>query len=130
MGAGSHSLEDRRAVESCLWGVPGATTSVVLIGDSNAEHFNETLIGVAGSTGAELAIANRPGCPVSDVIVEASWWDGPGGDVCRAAVQAELTQLEQDPPTVVVVANATDKYVHSDEVVLVDPLTGRTRHVR
>lgn len=107
----------------CTWGDPGSGASVVLVGDSNADHFSETLVGAAADTGSHLRVATTAGCPMADVVVDAAWFDDDGA-TCRAQVVGTVEALVSSPPDVVVIANATDKYLASEEVVLVDPGTG------
>ena len=108
---------------TCRWGDEGGGASVVLVGDSNADHLSETLIGAAGAADASLWIATMAGCPMSDVVVDAAWSDD-GGRACRRFVDGAVAELVERPPDTVVIANATDKYLFSDEVVLIDPRTG------
>lgn len=116
-----------RAPDACIRGNLTSDTSVLLIGDSNAGHFSETLIGAAESTSARLQIATLNSCPFIDAIVEldANLGSGPeASGVCREFVLRAVEDLESQQPDVVVIANATDRYVVLDEVALVDPATG------
>lgn len=99
---------------------------VVLLGDSNADQFSDTLAEARGPDD-RLSIAVLGGCPMADVVVDAAWV-ADGGAACRDFLTASTDRLLADPPDAVVVANATDKYVVDDDVVLVDPTDGRRAH--
>ncbi len=109
----------------CVWTHGGGGPRVVLVGDSNADQFGQTLIGAASRTGSELEIATRAGCPIADVVVRADWTQDRGED-CERFQRESVDRLIEDDPDVVVVANATDLYVHDDRIELTDPVTGQS----
>jgi peptidoglycan/LPS O-acetylase OafA/YrhL len=112
-----------RDPESCVFGDPAAGASWVLIGDSNADQLGEALIGAAEAEGARVRVATRAGCPILDAVVDAGW-SVDDGERCRRFVEGTIDHLAADPPDLVVVANATDVYLHREDVVLTDPRTG------
>ena len=103
---------------ACTWGPDDAAHSVVLLGDSNAGHFSEALIGAAQADGARLQIATLPGCPAIDALVVHAL---AGTTACRNFVSKSLDTLVADPPDVVVNANLTPFYTEGTQ------LTGASR---
>jgi hypothetical protein len=89
----------------------------VLIGDSNAGHFSEAFAGAALELGLDLELATADACPFLDLLTDAL---GRGGTLaqCERFVRGSMDELLRDPPEVVIIANATDLYVHDDAVVL------------
>lgn len=49
--------------EPCLYSVPGATQTVLLVGDSHAVHLSETVIDSANSYLWNVAVWGKGGCP-------------------------------------------------------------------
>jgi len=111
----------KRRTDRCQWGPPDATRSVVLVGDSNAGHFSEAMIGAAKANDADLRIATYDGCPFVDVVVEHL---ARSARPCRNFVNGTLEDLEAHPPDVVVISNSTGIYVGADANALVDPSSG------
>jgi peptidoglycan/LPS O-acetylase OafA/YrhL len=105
----------------CTWNAAAATTSVELVGDSNALHFSEALIGAVRLGSASLQIGARFGCPFIDVILVTN---GSTNTSCRDFVVGSMNGLIAEPRDVVVISNATDMYVDAERYVLVDPSTG------
>jgi peptidoglycan/LPS O-acetylase OafA/YrhL len=89
---------------------------VVLIGDSNAGHFAEAFAGASEQLGLRLEFATADACPFVDLLVDARGRRGTLAQ-CEAFVRGSMDELRRNPPRVVVVANATDLYVHDDAVV-------------
>jgi peptidoglycan/LPS O-acetylase OafA/YrhL len=123
VGAGCESAipyGDR--AEGCTWGADVGGPSVVLIGDSNAGQFTETLVG-ANADGT-VEVATMASCPFSDVVADIPAIPGSFSPDCRRFVTESLEHLEAEPPDVVVIANATDLIVTGGGMVLADPANG------
>jgi peptidoglycan/LPS O-acetylase OafA/YrhL len=111
----------------CVWGPAAATGSVYLVGDSNAAMLTEAVTSAAKSVGMRTVVRARSGCPFLDVDLMHDGGAQPG---CQELVRSTLTWLRHQPPGVVVVSMATDRYVddrrHPDFPVWTvrDPETG------
>jgi hypothetical protein len=90
---------------------------VVLIGDSNAGHFSEAMIGAAQANGASLEIATASACPFVDARITRS---GVAQSSCGAFVRGSLDELVRNPPSLVVIANSTDVYATDRSFRFVD----------
>ncbi|MCC5953310.1 MAG: acyltransferase [Acidimicrobiia bacterium] len=116
-----------RPADSCRWGPEDATNTVVLIGDSNANHFGETLIGAIEGRDTNLVVASASLCPFLDpaVVADGGRELGGGGGQCARFITESLTELVADPPDVVFIGNRTDDYIASGgRRLIVDPETG------
>lgn len=104
---------------ACSWNADGTNGSVVLIGDSNADHFSEALIDAANTADMSLQIASMASCPlISGAVVV---FEGEDPEPCRRFVEESVAYLERNPPAVVVIANATDAYLDQDRASLINP---------
>jgi hypothetical protein len=123
-GCEGFPLGQLRTLSRCTWG-DVSSGRVVLIGDSNAGHFSETVIGAADARGVAAQISTLNSCPFVDLDV-ALRQEGDGFTArCRDFVTANIADLRQSPPDVVLIAAATDVYLHLDGVTLADRATGR-----
>ncbi|MFA5884175.1 MAG: acyltransferase family protein [Acidimicrobiia bacterium] len=116
-----------RPADACTFGDADAPSRVVLLGDSNAAHLSNALIGVADAGDARVEIVTRGGCPIG---VQPFVW--PTGkvtenrpDACARFYEASVRAMEADPPDVVVLGNATDSWIFRDGSMPIDPKTGR-----
>lgn len=104
-----------RDPDACVWAPDDAgpaTPSILLIGDSNAGHFSESLIEAARQHGATLRIATLSACRFA--TPEAGERD-PRSATCARFVDGSLEAIAQDPPDLVVIANATDHTLFGEE---------------
>lgn len=107
----------RRTTTKCTWEAGPGSPSVVLIGDSNAGHFSEAMIGAAQANGASLEIATASSCPFVDARIIRG---GVAQSLCGAFVRGSLDELLRNPPSLVVIANATDLYATDRSLRFVD----------
>ena len=118
-----------RGPSGCIWGPATSDTAIVLVGDSNAGHFSETLVGAAEATESRLRIESRSGCPFIDAEVMES-----GGSnrqqACRGFVERMTRELKEQQPDLVLIANSTDLYLEENSRTLVDPSTGKPAESR
>jgi peptidoglycan/LPS O-acetylase OafA/YrhL len=111
----------------CTWNPSATSGSVYLVGDSNAAMLTEAVTRAATSLGMRTAVRARSGCPFFDVDLMPDGGSQPG---CRELVRSTLAWLRDQPPGLVVMSMATDRYVddrrHPDFPVWTvrDPLTG------
>ena len=96
--------------EACSWRVPDAIGEVVLFGDSNAGQFTEPVAEAANALGYDLTAVTNSGCPPIDATIHMV---DSGDDLtaCRRFYDETMTTLVQDPPSAVVLAYASDRYV-------------------
>ena len=121
-GVGPIEARSRGAeTNRCVWGTGAKNGTVVLIGDSNAGQFSEALIGAAEGNGMQLRIATLNSCPFIDARTEIAGPIARPADPCDDFILGSLEYLVSHPPEVVVIANATDRYVNLQEVTIVEP---------
>ena len=108
-GCLSEQFVGDRDVASCTWNAGATGTPVYLVGDSNADHLSEAVIGAATATDRPVTIVTRPSCPFVDVYVapadDPSAWDVG----CHDHVTSMLAWLAAQPAGLVVVSD-TDSY--------------------
>jgi peptidoglycan/LPS O-acetylase OafA/YrhL len=89
----------RTTSRECVYGVPDAATTVVLLGDSHAMQYFPALERIALTRGWRLVGLTRAGCPIADV----SYLDG-----CDAWREHTLRRIERDErPALVVTSSST-----------------------
>ncbi|MGB3675529.1 MAG: SGNH hydrolase domain-containing protein, partial [Candidatus Nanopelagicales bacterium] len=108
----------------CVWGSTNSDTSIVLVGDSNAGHFSESFIGAAKSANSRLTIETRSGCPFIDVEVSEEGANS-RQEPCRGFVKRVTSELKEQEPELVLIANSTDLYLQEESRTLIDPQTGK-----
>jgi peptidoglycan/LPS O-acetylase OafA/YrhL len=94
---------------ACVWNRSAPGQPIYLVGDSNADHFSEAVIGAGAELGRPVLISTAKGCP----FVDASFTYLPGtdasNDLCREYVAGTLAWLEASPPGLVIMASS-DEY--------------------
>jgi peptidoglycan/LPS O-acetylase OafA/YrhL len=111
-------------VQRCRWGNANSGTTVLLLGDSNADQLSETLIGAAQATEARLSISTKSGCPFIDVdLVDVE--DDERRDRCRRDFERSRQSVADEQPDFVVIANSTDTYLTRESFAVRHPTTGR-----
>ncbi|SBT37742.1 acyltransferase family protein [Micromonospora auratinigra] len=92
---------------ACLWTTPGARGTILLIGDSNAGHLTEPMIGAARDLGMDLQVATSGGCPF---LLRPRYFS----DACRQFVEGSLAALTARSAgyAAVVVSNASVGYLN------------------
>jgi hypothetical protein len=111
LGCDSTVPLDERPATECVWTTPGSIGEILLIGDSNAGHLSEALLGAARELRLDLRIATMSACPFIDLDI---WRDGARQDACRAFVEGATQWILEHPPRVVVIANSSDGYIESE----------------
>ncbi|HWM14134.1 MAG TPA: acyltransferase family protein [Gaiellaceae bacterium] len=103
----------------CTWQVPGATGTIVLLGDSNAGHFTEPVVQAARRARLDLTVATFPGCPFLDVDI-----GGQAGAerrrMCLRSTREAHAELVRLRPNLVILAARSDKYIENPEYELGD----------
>jgi peptidoglycan/LPS O-acetylase OafA/YrhL len=95
---------------ACLWTVPNARGTVLLIGDSNAGQLAEPFLGAARSDHLDATLASNGGCPF---LVLPHYFT----KSCQAYVEGSLESILTRRPAydAVVISNATVGYVNGPE---------------
>jgi peptidoglycan/LPS O-acetylase OafA/YrhL len=93
---------------ACVWNGDAPGRPIYLVGDSNADHFSEAVIGAGTELGRPVVISTANGCP----FVDAAFTYTPGTEAsnaqCREYVAGTLAWLESRPPGVVIMASSDD----------------------
>jgi peptidoglycan/LPS O-acetylase OafA/YrhL len=98
---------------TCSYGPPGATTPVLLLGDSHAQQWLPALQGLAAERGWRLRAVTKSACP----MVDATVWNGPlkrAYRECDAWRERALRLIDEEQPELVLIASA-DMYDVLDE---------------
>ena len=101
------------APPDCLYGPPGAQTTVLLLGDSHAQQWLPALQVLAEDRDWRLRAITKAACP----MVEATVWNSPlkrGYRECDEWRERALELIEAEQPELVFVASA-DKYQLMDD---------------
>jgi peptidoglycan/LPS O-acetylase OafA/YrhL len=120
-GCDSETPLDERVGTACTWRVPSPRGQVVLLGDSNADHFVEPFVRATNSARLDATVATLAGCPFVDLrVVDAAV----GTLVCRRFYIGAIRALVALSPSLVIVSARSTDYVESEEVGLGDPRSG------
>jgi peptidoglycan/LPS O-acetylase OafA/YrhL len=115
-----------RAQGACTWKVTSGRGRVLLIGDSNAGQFSEAVVQAANRLGYDATVATFHACPFVDLLLLRN---GSPRQECRAFYQGALAALVDRPPSLIIVASASDGYIEEPAAVLRSPATGETATV-
>ena len=91
----------------CTWRVRRPRGVLVLVGDSNASHFSESIVGAGRRAGYEVRVATFWGCPFTSLLV----YDAAGATACRSFDSRLLHEILALRPALVFVAARDDGYV-------------------
>jgi peptidoglycan/LPS O-acetylase OafA/YrhL len=91
--------------EDCSWGSPSAPTRIVVVGDSVAMHYANSLRQLALSSGGQIQVHVEAmgGCPFTEDQVFTS--DPELVDACPARKQHAVDFINSKKPTVLVISN-------------------------
>ena len=95
-------------VPGCTWAVPHPRGLVLLLGDSNAGHFTEAVVGAANRAGYDATVATLSACPWVDLQLYSH---GEPQRACQDFVQQTLAALPGLHPSLVIVSTAADGYI-------------------
>ena len=101
------SMPDLRYLSwgNCTWNPEARGDPIYLLGDSNAGHFSEAVIGVGQALGRPVTIYTVHGCPFMDVSdyvdLKAT------SDPCPSYVGRTLEWLAQQPPGLVILSSTS-----------------------
>jgi peptidoglycan/LPS O-acetylase OafA/YrhL len=90
---------------SCTWVIANPRGTILLIGDSNAGHLIEPMIGAAHELGFNLEVATLGGCPL---LRRKNYFS----DICQRFVEGSLSAISSRVPaySAVVISNASVGY--------------------
>jgi len=91
-------VNDRR----CRWNEDAIGPPIYLIGDSNADHFSEAVIGVAGELNRPLETSIASGCPPLQADITRDILGDEGRQRCQVYADTTLTWLDDAPPGLVI----------------------------
>lgn len=112
---------------ACVLGPASAEGSLVLIGDSNAGHFAEAVDPTGtGNAGPQVQIVTMSSCPLVDVVLHAVADESFDSAACRRFVQTSVDRLVADPPDVILIGAASDRYLDPAQFRIQDPLSDMT----
>ena len=93
-------------VKSCSFGMPGAATHVVLLGDSHAIQWFNPFERIAAARRWWLTTLVKSGCPASDLDVSENGFAG--GPDCVVWRERAFREIERMHPALVVVASSSN----------------------
>ena len=92
--------------DACHWNASATGKPLVLVGDSNAAHFSEALIGASTELGRPLTIAADTGCPFIDTKFTQSAFSKDQAKACRAYITDTIAWLKTQPPSTVLLSSS------------------------
>ncbi len=113
--------QNKRAPDACTWNAAADGPPIYLVGDSNADHFGEALLGSAQALGSPLTISTTHACPLFDGYFTQSHRPEGFNRECRDYQSGTLEHLGSAAPGVVVLAQVAEywrspsTYVGADE---------------
>lgn len=110
----------------CTWGT--GPTSVIVVGDSNAQQYLPAFREVAGASEYTVKATTMLGCPFVDL---KHLRDGLEHKRCRTWVQDTLSEILALKPDILVIGMATDAYVTDNRFAIEDAgdLPGKRDHL-
>ncbi|WP_370582043.1 acyltransferase family protein [Mycobacterium sp. OAS707] len=92
--------------QECTWGSPSAPTRIVVVGDSVAAHYANSLRALALNSGDEIQVhvEAMAGCPFNNDQVFTT--DQALIDACPARKQHAVDYINANKPTVVIISNS------------------------
>jgi hypothetical protein len=103
----------------CVWSVPAAEGTIVLIGDSNAGQFTEPVVRAGNRAGYTVSVATASSCPFVQLRVASG-----STDQCVRFALGSLPALLRARPSLVVIAARSDAYIGQSSVGLALPGRG------
>lgn len=106
--------------QDCTWGSPSAPTRIVVVGDSIAMHYVNSLRLLALNSGGQIQVHAEAmgGCPFTDDQVATP--DQKLVDACPARKQHAIDYINANKPTVLIVSN---QYVSYRQIGVERPMT-------
>jgi peptidoglycan/LPS O-acetylase OafA/YrhL len=115
-----------RKGDGCVWTVPDARGTIVLVGDSNAGHLTEPVVRAARRARFDLMVVTYSSCPFVDVAtVRPKALEGEA--LCRRFSSGTLAALVSLKPSLVITAARSDQYIEDSSMRLRDESGRLTR---
>jgi peptidoglycan/LPS O-acetylase OafA/YrhL len=123
--SGCHTPEpiSERDPAECTWNASAPGYPIYLVGDSNADHFSEAVVGAGEALDRPVTIATIDTCPFFDVYVERMSREDPFFEPCRTYYDETLSWLLDQPPGLVVISNSDEIYLDPDVEIGLTPDT-------
>jgi peptidoglycan/LPS O-acetylase OafA/YrhL len=123
--SGCHTPEPitERSASDCTWNESAPGYPIYLVGDSNADHLSEAVVGAGEALERPVTVATIDTCPFFDVYVERLSRDEPFFEPCRTYYEQTLSWLLEQPPGLVVISNSDEIYLDPDVEIGLTPDT-------
>ena len=112
---GCHTYEplDEGSYDTC-WLQDGDARSIMLVGDSNADHLSEGMLAAGRTLSASVSITSASDCPFvstnnQGITFENSWR-------CQMHYDRTMSWLSKQPPGVVVIATSGAQFTTTSEL--------------
>ncbi|HPU13906.1 MAG TPA: acyltransferase family protein [Aeromicrobium sp.] len=97
---------------SCSWNTSAKGAPIYLVGDSNADHFSEALLGSSNSLSRPLVNITHDGCPFPDIRPRSTMSDRPE---CAPLASNTMAYLKNEAePGIVVLSSSWRQYLFDD----------------
>ena len=136
----SHSAADENGCDqgipagevpsSCIWNASAPGKPIILLGDSNAAHFSEALIGASTELDRPLTIAADTGCPFIDTKFTQTAFNRDQQKACRSYITDSLDWLDTQPPSTVVLSSSDRIWTSPGFTLLPSGVKGNTTEGR
>jgi hypothetical protein len=103
----------QRSGGDCTWNAAEPGPPIYMVGDSNAEHFSEAVIGAGATLHRPSVIATANGCPFVDMPMQPAFVPR---DECNTFVQGTLDSLKSRLRGLVVIS-MSDTYWFGSRVI-------------
>lgn len=109
----SNGPEHERSPGDCRWNSDATGPSIVLVGDSNADHFSEAVVGAAKTLGRPAVLYTMSACPFVRLVVLNAQSGDENRPGCAGYVDSTMEWLSHQDPSTVIISNS-DQYWLAD----------------
>lgn len=110
-----------RSASDCTWNEFANGVPIYLVGDSNADHFSEAVIGAAEQLDRPVTIATIDTCPFFDVSLNRLSGPDPFFAPCQYFFRETLAWLTEQRAGLVIISNSDEVYLDEDVEVGLTP---------
>ncbi|MEI6624573.1 MAG: acyltransferase family protein, partial [Actinomycetes bacterium] len=121
--AGCHTSVpiSQRSMADCSWNQSATGRPVYLVGDSNADHFGEAVIGAGERLNRPVQIVTVNSCPFLDVYISMVPSSSSVFESCRSFYEDTLSWLEEQPPGLVIISFSDEAFRAADKAIGLTP---------
>jgi len=114
--------------EACFFNTQSNQSPLYLVGDSNAAHFSEAVVGAGQLLNHPVQISTAAGCPFMDVFRYSARYAASTNQACRDYYEQTLAYLAQSPPGIVILGMSVGYWSDPSMVLGLDemPAVGST----